>query len=131
QQARASTIAIGPITLAYGIFNPEGRADVALSSYQSATSTGKYLSVALGNGGGTFQPPKTFAAGVESFAVTAGDFNADGVPDLAIANSFSTTVSILLGKGDGTFPAAASYATGRDPESVVVADFNRDGKLDV
>ncbi|PYR59278.1 MAG: hypothetical protein DMF85_08215, partial [Acidobacteria bacterium] len=74
---------------------------------------------------------QTFAAGVESFAVTTGDFNADGVADLAIANSFSTTVSILLGKGDGTFPAAASYATGRDPESVVVADFNRDGKLDV
>lgn len=34
-----------------------------------------------------------------------GDFNGDGILDLAVANSFSTSVSVLLGFGDGTFAA--------------------------
>ena len=43
-------------------------------------------------------------------SVAVGDFNGDGIPDLAISNESSSTVSILLGKGDGTFQSQASYA---------------------
>src|SRR4029077_175061 len=61
----------------------------------------------------------------------AGDFNADGVQDLASANTYSTSVSVLLGKGDGTFPSPPTNAVGPNPQSVAVGDFNRDGKLDM
>jgi len=60
-------------------------------------------------------------------SVAVGDFNGDGIPDLAISNESSSTVSILLGKGDGTFQSQVSYATGAYPYSVAVGDFNGDG----
>jgi uncharacterized protein YfaP (DUF2135 family) len=49
----------------------------------------------LGNGDGSFQPPLAFGAGGNPTSVAVGDFNGDGKPDLAVANSFAG-VSILL-----------------------------------
>ena len=64
--------------------------------------------------------------------VTFGDFNGDGIPDVAVANSGSNTVSIVLGVGDGTFQSGSStYSVGRNPVGIVVADFNNDGNLDI
>ena len=69
------------------------------------------VSILLGNGDGTFQAPRTFAAGAGPIAVTADDFNGDGRLDLAVADQGDPKtgqgrgVSILLGNGDGTFQA--------------------------
>ena len=60
-----------------------------------------------------------------------GDFNGDGVPDLAVADFASNTVSVLLGNGDGSFQGARSFDAGSNPSSVAVGDFNRDGQLDL
>jgi hypothetical protein len=55
----------------------------------------------------SFSPAGLFAVGVAPGAVAVGDFNGDGVPDLAVANTGSggtgNKVSILLGTGTGTF----------------------------
>src|SRR5205823_95576 len=64
-------------------------------------------------------------------AVTEGDFNRDGVPDLAVADSGSGTVSVLLGNDDGTFQTALAFPAGNGPESVAIGDFNSDGELDL
>jgi hypothetical protein len=128
---QAFTVGNGPTSVAVGDFNKDGKQDLAVASYQSATSSGAHVAVLNGNGDGTFQAARKVGSGYESYAVAVGDFNADGNPDLSVANSFSTTVSILLGAGDGTFPATPTYAVGRNPESVLVADFNRDGKWDL
>jgi hypothetical protein len=78
-----------------------------------------------------FQAPLAFDAGSNPVSVAVGDFNRDGIPDLAVANHDSTNVSVLLGKGDGTFQAAVNYVTGDGPYSVAVGDFNGDGIPDV
>jgi VCBS repeat protein len=65
--------------------------------------------------------------------VTTGDFNGDGIPDLATSNQTdhaTASVSILLGNGDGAFQPAKTYAGGGD-RGIAVADLNRDGKLDL
>jgi hypothetical protein len=61
-------------------------------------------------------------------AVAVGDFNGDGIPDVAVVGR---DLQIFLGKGDGTFQSPLSYAVGAIPDSIAVSDFNGDGKLDV
>ena len=71
-----------------------------------------------------------FEAGRSPISVAVGDFNGDGVLDLAVANG-SNYVSVLLGNGDGSFQAAQSFGSGTGPASVTVGDFNGDGALDL
>ena len=51
----------------------------------------------------TFTPAAAVGVGDQPFSVAVGFFNADTIPDLAVANTNSNTVSILLGDGDGNF----------------------------
>jgi hypothetical protein len=62
----------------------------------------------------------------------AGDFNGDGVPDLATAGGGG--VSVLLGDGNGTFQPARNTSTTQAPSgqnALAAGDFNQDGKLDL
>lgn len=80
---------------------------------------------------GLFLSPTFYEAGVFPVTPTAGDFNADGKIDIAVANYTSGTVSVFLGKGDGTFLAGTQFAAGRQPRGVVAADLDGDGILDL
>src|SRR5262245_303182 len=56
------------------------------------------------SGGLSFMdPPIEVASGGGPRSVAVGNFDPDGIPDLAVANSTSGNVSIFLGNGDGTF----------------------------
>lgn len=131
--APISTTAAPPSTdLAVGDFNKDGKLDVAVIGLGFNTVT-----VLLGNGNGTFQPPISFLL-PSSFAVssiTTGDFNNDGKLDLAIAetNSTNSQVQVFAGDGTGHFSLANTLKSS-DPSAirkVRVGDFNRDGKTDI
>ncbi len=76
-------------------------------------------------------PFLSFDAGDGSYSVAIADLNADGRPDLAVANAGSSSVSVLLGNGDGTFGVKTDFATGGGPNSVVIANLNADGRPDL
>ncbi len=79
----------------------------------------------------SFDPAVSYAVGSRPSSLAAGDFNSDGVPDLAVANRWGNSVSVLLGTGSGTFGAPASFAVGNRPHSVGIGDFNADGRPDL
>jgi len=55
------------------------------------------VAIFLGNGDGTFGSRSDIPVGVSPISIAVADFNADGHPDLAVANEGSNSVSILLG----------------------------------
>lgn len=63
--------------------------------------------------------------------VAVGDFNEDGIPDIAVLSTSANTLTVLLGVGNGTFSLGASMSVGNAPRSMAVADFNGDGHLDL
>ena len=96
------------------------------------TGAGYRMSVLLGHGDGTFQPVRSFTAGVDPRSVTAADVNGDDVLDLVMISSGAPDgyVTALLGSGDGSFGLPIATAVGFYPTSLVVADFNADGRPD-
>ncbi|MEU8764259.1 FG-GAP-like repeat-containing protein [Streptomyces sp. NPDC048659] len=65
--------------------------------------------------------------------VAVGDFDEDGAPDLATANTNTHNVSVVPGRGDGTFGTAVPYAlgAGTGPQGVAASDLDGDGHLDL
>jgi hypothetical protein len=93
--------------------------------------------VFLGNGDGTFAAKgSAFGPSSETGSFILGDFNNDGIPDVAaIHSSYSgsgSTITIFLGNGDGTFTVAGSSpAIGMNPGGITTADINGDGNADL
>jgi hypothetical protein len=107
--------------------NGDGRLDLVATSHDNAYE----VSVILSTGPGTFGPRRGWTAGSYATSVLTGDFNRDGVTDIATANYYHSTVSVLTGMGDGSFFAPLQFAVGAGPMSLAAGDFNRDGWLDV
>jgi hypothetical protein len=132
-------VGVWPHSIAVGDFNGDGIPDLAAADQCGSRlncQLGDFagaVTVLLGNGDGTFTAASTSpATGDYSDFIAVGDFNGDGIPDLAVANYYSNSVTVLLGNGDGTFTATAtSPATGGYPVSIAVGDFNGDGILDL
>jgi hypothetical protein len=85
----------------------------------------------MGTGGGAFAPSVSYPTGIQPRSVAIADLNADGNPDVVVANTVSNTVSVLLGNGDGTFAPRQDFGSGRGPSAVATADMNGDGNPDV
>lgn len=126
-----------PVWLAAADFNGDGKADLA-AAVQSPTGVTNYVAMLLGNGDGTMTGPISTAlpAGVSASSLVAGDFNGDGILDLAVVvntqnGGVADEAIIYLGNGDGTFRQGASYGAGPVAFGIVAADFNNDGKLDL
>src|ERR1700687_3587442 len=118
----------GVIGLVAGDYNGDGLLDVVVDNHPALSS--HTVSLLLGRGDGSFQPPTDLIAGADPLTLATGDFDSDGTLDLAVATG-PGRISILLGNGDGTFQPFVDYASGFGPYRLIATDFNQDGVLDL
>jgi regulation of enolase protein 1 (concanavalin A-like superfamily) len=139
--------------------NRDGATDLVASAGRYVLSvaphwTSGVIYVLLGRGDGTFAEPVSYQTNNGPQTAVVGDFNGDGLADLATGNqsygfaceSFShlwDSISLLPGRGDGTFGPADSYALGHTdepPETILyrrahhrlnTSDLNGDGRTDL
>jgi hypothetical protein len=124
---------------ASGDFNKDGKDDLVLVAQNGTFPNYAYTAtIILGQANGTFvNGPVITTAGAS--AVTAADFNRDGIADFAVIANFAGPASVqaFLGKGDGTFqaPVATNAGTALSSPSgnrfFAHGDFNGDGKTDL
>jgi len=104
-------------------WNDDGKLDLILMN-----SSG--MEVLLGNGDGTFAAAAAVAfSGVTPSIFAVGDFNRDGLLDVAIADASKGRVFILLGSGGGSFTAGLNYAL--TPTTLLVQDIDGDTNPDL
>jgi hypothetical protein len=131
---KAATISVQQAPTSYPIvtadFNGDGIPDLAVPLYGS-----NQIAILLGKGNGTFATPIMASVPgsiVDIKQIVVGAFNGDGIPDLAVIDSDSSSVDILLGNGDGTFTAETTKPPiSGIPSYIATGDFNGDGKMDL
>jgi hypothetical protein len=133
------------VAIATGDFNHDGKMDIVTADAPNmGFNTGNTVTLLLGNGNGTFQPPRVFPLGQTPVAILAADLNGDGNLDVVTANK-NNTVSVLLGTGTGSFRLPVlvkvgpgrfvheppTYPAGPGPVALAVGDFSGDHILDL
>ena len=138
-RADLSLVAFVESAVALADINGDGKLDVAVTS--AAADTVAILVNTTGSGAAVpaFAAERDFPTGADPESIAVGDFNGDGVPDLAVATFYGQTISVLLDTS-AAGATTASFAPKLDlpvsmiqyaPTSVAVGDLNGDGKPDL
>jgi hypothetical protein len=136
------TYGAGPNTteLLAGDFNGDGVPDLVTVNHGDPADPVGSVRVLLGNGDGSFRPPRSLDTGQGSPIQPAllGDFNGDGKLDILASGLTiypeAEHVNLLPGNGDGTFQGAVNYFVGfngNQPTSLAVGNFTGNGPLDL
>lgn len=116
-----------------GDFNLDGITDI-VTVYSTVSGAGILLGNGTGGvGNGTFPPTATaITVGANARGVATGDWNGDGIPDLALVNgSAAKTAGVLTGKGNGQFNTSLTWVAGTQPYALALGDWNHDGGVDL
>jgi hypothetical protein len=115
-------------------FNRDGKLDLAVA-VSGTNGAGDSVTILTGNGDGTFSSPASGPTVSASNISTLqfGDFNADGIPDLALTDSNTGTLTVFVGKGNGSFTAFSQSVPQEIYEKLLFAagDLNGDGRTDL
>ncbi|HEY7096678.1 MAG TPA: FG-GAP-like repeat-containing protein [Terriglobales bacterium] len=106
-------------------FNADGKLDVAVT--HGYFFEGETVSVLLGQGDGSFQGHTDFEVAYQPISVAIADFNADGAPDLAVANYQTSTLSVLPNTGGTFLTLSSSVNPSHVGESVTFTLIVREG----
>ena len=109
--------------VATGDFDGDGHGDFV--------TTGRSLTLFLGDGIGINWVRRFTAVGENPVGVASADVDGDGKLDVATALYLGGAVSVYYGDGAGFFPVRQDWGAGLAPNHVAIGDINGDGKRDL
>lgn len=124
-----------PYWVAIGDLNGDGKPDVALVETNGNTievfpNTSTVGSISFGTPVPVFLPN-----GYSPWAVAIGDFDRDGMPDLAATDWSNNNLSVFRNKGTAggsiSFGSHQDFAVGNSPQGLAVGDLDGDGFPDI
>jgi hypothetical protein len=125
----------GPVGLALGDLNQDGRLDMVTANSGNATLSVFTNSATVGALDSTsFVLAASPAAGSGVRSVALGDVNGDGIPDLVAVNEFLNTASVIRNRSASSpvavaqFDSRVAFAVSTGPVFAAVADLDLTGK---
>jgi hypothetical protein len=105
-------------------FTGDGLDDVALPTQNG-------IGILINGGNGTFTSEQRYLLNNPVTDFVTGDFNNDGIADIAASLGGPKVIKVLLGQPDGLFTIAPRMFVNVHPISIAAADFNNDGDEDI
>ena len=120
------TVGGKPYAVAIADFNQDGRNDLAVA----LQNTGGGAAVLIQDPAASlsFGAPRLLTNDTGATAVTAGDLNQDGRPDIVVTGA---NLDVFFQRSDGGFDSALELAAGARPSAVLIHDFDGDGFNDL
>jgi|GEM_PF-2459477 len=122
----------GPRSVVLADLNTDGLADMIITN-----TAGGNMSVfpnTSSTGSVSFDTRIDFVTGAAPNGVVTGDFDGDGLLDIAVSNYNSASLSIFRNTSVGatiSFGTRADFTTLANPQGLGVADFDADGRMDL
>jgi hypothetical protein len=119
----------GPVAIQAFDLDRDGLPDLAVANFKEDS-----VSVLIGGGGGSFDPPRSSAVGVRPTALATADVDRDGITDLVVINSGDNTISLLRAvrsQGGVSLTEPRTVASSVGTSGLVLSDVTADGYLDL
>lgn len=120
-----TTTGAQPIIIAIADIDHDGDSDAAV------TSGSGVITVARGNGDGTWSGTDLYDRGGSPWAVVFAHFNGDEDLDMLVSDQSGGRLFVWFGDGDGDFVSGGTVETGFNPQGIAVADIDQDGRDDI
>ncbi len=117
-----------PTSVALSDLNADGKVDLVVTNGGPMSNA---VSIWVGNGDGTFQPPTDYRSGKRPLGVSFADFNNDRLLDLLVINGERDSFSTFLGNGNATFQPGHDSGADAGPNYGLARDFDGDHRADV